>query len=115
MELELKRIIVFTDDVPGLGLFYGNVLGLPVIGREKGWIEFGGGACSIALHKGKAMVGKRAPKLVFQVKDVAAARTMLIKRGFAALGPVKSGTNFDMCDGKDPDGNAIQLSSRRSR
>ena len=34
-----------------------------------------------------------------------------IRRG-AKMGPVVSATSFDMCNGKDPDGNPFQISSR---
>jgi hypothetical protein len=29
------------------------------------------------------------------------------------MGKVKSGRDVDLCDGKDPDGNPFQISSRR--
>ena len=112
MKLDLKRIVVFTADVPGLARFYQDVIGLAVVGREDGWIEFDAGGCRLALHHGKPVVGQRPPKLVFFAADVAAAKAMLQRRGASVLGPVKSTSTFDMCDGKDPDGNPFQISSR---
>ena len=112
MKLDLKRIVVFTADVPGLARFYQDVIGLAVLGREEGWVEFEAGACRLALHHGRPVVGQRPPKLVFFASDVAAAKAMLQRRGAAVLGPVKSTSAFDMCDGKDPDGNPFQISSR---
>jgi hypothetical protein len=50
--------------------------------------------------------------LVFYAADVAAARAVLVKRGAVAMGKVISADRFDMCDGKDPDGNPFQISSR---
>ena len=50
------------------------------------------------------------PKIVFYAKDVAALRETLVARG-ASFGKVREG-EFFLCDGKDPDGNPIQLSSR---
>jgi catechol 2,3-dioxygenase-like lactoylglutathione lyase family enzyme len=112
MDLKFKRVILFSSDPERLSAFYRDVLGLAEVGREKGWIEFDAGGCAIALHKGRSVAGTRPPKLVFHARDVSAARARLIKRGFARLGPVKSAPSFQMCDGRDPDGNPIQISSR---
>ncbi|MBX3594335.1 VOC family protein [Sphingomonas sp.] len=113
VELNLKRIILFSADVPRLARFYQDVIGLSVIGREDGWIEFDAGGSNIAIHAGPSKIGSRAPKLVFHSSDVATTRANLINRGFGGLGPIVSTATFDMCDGKDIDGNAIQISSRR--
>ncbi len=113
MQLDLSRVIIFTADMQGMTGFYHDVIGLEIVGREEGWVEFAAGACKIALHKGKSAIGKRPPKLVFYAADVAAARAALVRRGMKGLGPVKSAAKFDMCDGRDPDGNPIQISSRK--
>jgi hypothetical protein len=47
---------------------------------------------------------------VFHAKDVAALREKLVARG-GRFGKVHEGM-FCLCDGKDPDGNPIQLSNR---
>src|SRR5689334_780002 len=99
MDLALKRIILFSSDVPRLAAFYRDVIGLPVIGTEEGWVELDGGACAIAIHAGRSKVGNKPPKLVFHAMDVGTARANLILRGFKDLGPVKSTAKFDMCDG----------------
>ena len=115
MKLDLSRIILFTADVPRLADFYRDVIGLEVVGEEAGWVELAAGPCTIALHAGKARPGARPPKLVFHAADVAAAKAALVKRGAEDLGPVKSARSFDMCDGRDPDGNPFQISSRPRR
>ena len=112
MQLDLRRLIVFTADVDKLGAFYRDVIGLKIAGQETGWIDFAAGACNLALHAGKPAPGKWPPKLVFYAADVSAARAQLVKRG-ADMGPVKSAKTFDMCDGRDPDGNPFQISSRK--
>jgi len=112
MKLTLKRIVIFTENIPALDHFYQDVIGLAVLGREKGWVEFDAGACRLALHHGKPVIGRRPPKLVFFAADVAAARAMLMKRGAAPMSEIQSTAAFDMCDGKDPDGNPFQISSR---
>jgi hypothetical protein len=48
---------------------------------------------------------------VFFADDVAALRETLVSRG-AKFGKVRSGEVLCLCDGKDPDGNPIQLSNR---
>ncbi len=110
--MELSRIILFTADMARLTAFYRDVIGLRIVSEEAGWVELAAGACTIALHKGNPKPGSRPPKLVFHAEDVAAARAALVARGAADIGPVKSSPAFAMCDGRDPDGNPFQLSSR---
>ncbi len=112
MKLEMRRVILFTTNMPAMTSFYRDIIGLEALNTEDGWIEFSAGACNIALHRGKSSVGARPPKLVFFAADVASARAALLKRGLAAMGRVNSTSRFDLCDGKDPDGNAFQISSR---
>jgi catechol 2,3-dioxygenase-like lactoylglutathione lyase family enzyme len=112
MQLEIRRVIIFTADMPAMARFYREVIGLKPVTDEANWKEFGAGACNVALHRGKSAVGNRPPKLSFYAADVAAARTALIKRG-AAMGKLNSARAVDFCDGKDPDGNPFQISSRR--
>jgi predicted enzyme related to lactoylglutathione lyase len=90
--------------------FYGEVLGLKLVTTEKGWREFAAGEARIALHSGPASPGRKGPKIVFYAKDVTAARETLVARG-AKFGKVRQG-EVCLCDGKDPDGNPIQLSNR---
>jgi catechol 2,3-dioxygenase-like lactoylglutathione lyase family enzyme len=111
MTLSMRRIILFTANMPGMTAFYGDVLGLPLVKDEPGWKEFDASGCIIALHNGTSEVGRRAPKIGFWSADVAAARESLIARG-AKLGKVMSGGGLTRCEGKDPDGNPFQLSSR---
>jgi len=112
MPLELRRVILFTSNLAAMTVFYRDVIGLEVAGREDGWVDFAAGGCGLALHAGPSKVGNRPPKIVFHAADVAAARAALITRGLTHAGPVKSSTRFDLCDCKDPDGNPFQLSSR---
>jgi len=95
-----------------MSAFYGQVLGLALLGSEERWRDYDAGACRMALHNGTSTLGRRPPKLVFFAKDVGAARAALVRRGVKTLGQVKSTGTFEMCDGKDPDGNAFQISSR---
>ena len=76
-------------------------------------VDFGAGACGLALHAGKSAIGSRPPKIVFYAADVSAVLAALVKRGLTNAGKVNSADRFDMCDCKDPDGNTFQISSRR--
>jgi catechol 2,3-dioxygenase-like lactoylglutathione lyase family enzyme len=109
--MKIRRIIIFTSQMPTMAAFYRDVLGLRQQADEPGWKEFDAGAIAIALHNGTSEVGRRPPKMVFYAADVAATREALIRRG-AKMGKVKSGAGLDLCEGKDPDGNPFQISTR---
>jgi catechol 2,3-dioxygenase-like lactoylglutathione lyase family enzyme len=113
MQLEMRRVILFTPNIDAMAGFYRDVIGLELVGNEDGWRDFKAGSCHIALHRGNSSIGSRPPKLVFYASDVAAARAELVKRGAKGMGKVLSTVNFDMCNGKDPDGNPFQISSRK--
>jgi catechol 2,3-dioxygenase-like lactoylglutathione lyase family enzyme len=109
--MKLARVILFTAQMDAMSKFYGEVLGLSQISNEKGWREFAAGGARIALHSGSSSPGRKGPKLVFYAKDVDALRKTLVARG-ARFGKVRQGSALCLCDGKDPDGNPIQLSNR---
>jgi catechol 2,3-dioxygenase-like lactoylglutathione lyase family enzyme len=108
--MKMARVILFTGQMDAMTRFYGEVLGLKQVTAEKGWREFAAGGARIALHSGPASPGRKGPKIVFYAKDVAAMRAALVARG-AKFGKIHEG-DFCLCDGKDPDGNPVQLSSR---
>jgi catechol 2,3-dioxygenase-like lactoylglutathione lyase family enzyme len=109
--MKFARVILFTPNIDAMSNFYAEVLGLPRVTNEKGWREFAAGGALIALHSGPSSPGRKGPKIVFYAKDVAALREKLVARG-ARFGKVRQGEVFCLCDGKDPDGNPIQLSDR---
>ena len=109
--MKMVRVILFTAQMDAMSRFYGHTLGLKLISEEKGWREFDAGGASIALHSGPSSPGRKGPKIVFYAGDVAALRKALVSRG-AKFGKIRQGEIFCLCDGKDPDGNPVQLSSR---
>lgn len=109
--MKMARVILFTGQMDAMSTFYGEVLGLRQVTNEQGWREFDAGGARIALHSGPSSPGRKGPKIVFHATDVAALRETLVTRG-ARFGKVRQGEIFCLCDGKDPDGNPIQLSSR---
>ncbi len=109
--MKLARVILFTAQMDAMSEFYGKVLVLKQVTSEPGWREFAAGGARIAVHSGPSSPGRKGPKIVFHAKDVAALRAKLVGRG-ASLGKVRDGDEMCLCDGKDPDGNPIQLSNR---
>ncbi len=107
--MKMARLILFTGQIDAMSKYYGEALGLKQLTDEKGWKEFAAGGVRLALHSGPSSPGRKGPKIVFQAKDVAAMRETLVTRG-ASFGKVRQGEMFCLCDGKDPDGNPIQLS-----
>jgi catechol 2,3-dioxygenase-like lactoylglutathione lyase family enzyme len=111
MTLSMRRIVLFTKNMPEMVAFYSDILGFVLIKDEPGWKELDAKGCVIALHNGSSQVGRRPPKIGFWTGDVAAAREELIGRG-ARLGQVMSRSGLTRCEGKDPDGNPFSISDR---
>jgi predicted enzyme related to lactoylglutathione lyase len=109
--MKMARVILFTGRMDAMSKFYGEVLGLKQVTEEKDWKEFAAGGARIALHSGPSSPGRKGPKIVFHAKDVASMREKLVAHG-AKFAEVRQGETFCLCDGKDPDGNPIQLSDR---
>jgi predicted enzyme related to lactoylglutathione lyase len=109
--MKMARLILFTAQMEAMSNFYGKVLGLKQVTEEPGWREFAAGGATIGLHSGPASPGRKGPKIVFHAEDVGAMRAALVARG-AKFGKVRQGDVYTLCDGKDPDGNPIQLSNR---
>ena len=65
MTLSMRRIVLFTKDMPEMVKFYRDVLGLKLKKNEKGWKEFDANGCVIALHNGTSQVGGGRPRSAF--------------------------------------------------
>jgi catechol 2,3-dioxygenase-like lactoylglutathione lyase family enzyme len=114
MGLEVRRMIIFAKDMAAMAAFYGDKLGLPVAGGDvaSGFVDFDAGALRLALHNGgTGETARKATKIVFYAPDVAAARAELVGRG-VKLGKVKLANDLQLCDGKDPEGHAFEISNR---
>ncbi len=111
----LNRIILFVKDVPRCAAFYKDVLGLESSGyADAKWITFSAGGCLLSLHQGAAASTSRKPKytqIVFEVADVSAARDQLLSRN-VQMDKIIDGDGFAFCNGRDPEGNWFQISSR---
>ncbi len=110
MTLSMRRIVLFTKDMPGMIAFYRDVLDLSLLKDEPGRKELDANGCVIALHNGSSHVGKRPPEIGFWSSDVASAREALTARG-AKLSKIVSGRALTRCEGKKPDGNPFSISN----
>jgi hypothetical protein len=107
--------MLFVQDVAGVAGFYRDKLGLHPLGEiTPEWVEMKTGSCTIALHRVAKPLrerGKPSAKIVFGVKDVQAAKSLLESRG-VNMGKINSFSDIQICDGEDPEGNLFQISSR---
>src|SRR5688572_18107228 len=111
VQLAIRRVILFVDDMKAMTDFYEKKLGLTVVGREDGWVDFDAGAIRLALHAGVSNPGRT--KICFYAADVSKARHELIERGIRMSADPGPGDGLKLCDGKDPEGNSFQLSNRK--
>jgi predicted enzyme related to lactoylglutathione lyase len=114
--MQLQRVIVFAKDIKTLAAFYRDVLQLePKITPDdpRTWLEFHAGSSSIALHNGGTQKTGRTPKIVFFVSNesIAETRAALNDRG-ANFGRLTQVGDMRFCNGTDPEGNELSLSSR---
>lgn len=112
--IPIGRIIVFSRDVPSLAKWYARVFGMKVLeaSPDGSWADLGSGGCRLGLHGGGCRRTRDCGhKFVFTVKDVARTRAAVVRRG-ASFGPVRTFGPLHLCDGRDPEGNILQLSNR---
>ena len=110
MQIAIKRIILFVEDMAGVTEFYEKKLGLKVALRTADFVDFEAGGCHLALHKGTSQPGRT--KVCFYAADVSKARAELVARGVAMGKDPGPSEGIKLCDGKHPEGNIFQLSSR---
>ena len=119
---ELMEVILYVQDMGAQVSFYRDLLGLKVKeppGQDDWadvhWVEMETGACTLALHAGgQRRLGDDAPKIVFHVADVPAARQALLRRG-VPMGEIRSpAPGVQVADGADPEGNRFSIESRGS-
>ncbi len=114
---EIMEIILYVEDMNGQVSFYRDKLGFnvktPLESNDYSnefWVELDTGSCSLALHAGgKRRFGADAPKFVFRVGDILAARQKLIDQE-VEMGEIRSAApGVWVCDGVDPEGNKFSL------
>jgi catechol 2,3-dioxygenase-like lactoylglutathione lyase family enzyme len=111
MTLQIRRIMLFAKDMTAMTRFYEEQVGLPVLERADGFVDFDAGACRLGLHRTTEPRPGRT-KICFYVEDVSAARAELVARGVPMGKDPGPGSGLKLCDAKDPEGNIIQISNR---
>ena len=116
----LCEIILYVKDMESQVEFYRDLLQLSVeypsgcdSYRDEYWVVFDTGDCKLALHGGgEGNMGKDAPKFVFNVDDLKAARERLSLQG-VSVGEIRSpAPGVEVVDGEDPEGNVFSLEHR---
>ena len=118
----IARVILYVKNIPKVADFYQRIFGMTrVEGKSDGWqvLVSPDGGCPIMLFK--ASVAQRsgaAMKLVFSVADVQSFKRAAEKKG-AKFGPIHqtehNGKPYEFANAKDPNGNSISISSRRTK
>lgn len=115
----LGTIMVYARDMQRSAAFYGTHFGLQTTGEVvEGLIELKApdGGASILIHQAAKSVklGQAGVKLCFHVHDVEAFKANALVRGLA-FGPTHQANGYAFANVKDPDGNAVSISSRAFR
>jgi predicted enzyme related to lactoylglutathione lyase len=87
--VSISQMILFVGDMAGAVRFYRDVLGLTVsypqgiadYSKEM-WVEFDGGACSLALHGGSQEKPGAEHQIVFHVENLEETRSAILEAGF---------------------------------
>jgi predicted enzyme related to lactoylglutathione lyase len=116
---ELIELILYVENMSGQVSFYRDKFGFEIKNPQgladysnEFWVELDTGNCSLALHAGgKRRFGEDAPKFVFRVGDILAARQLLLDRE-VEMGEIRSAApGIWVCDGADPEGNKFSIES----
>ena len=115
---ELMEVILYVDDMERAVSFYRGQLGLAIAYphldnyRDEYWVVFDTGYCKLCLHAGGTdMQGPSAPKVVFHVDDIHAARATLLARDVVLSDVRTPSIGIHVCDGVDPTGNRFSIES----
>ena len=87
--VSISQMILFVGDMAGAVHFYRDVLGLTVSYPQgltdysnEMWVEFDGGACSLALHGGSQEKPGSEHQIVFHVGNLEETRSAILEAGF---------------------------------
>ncbi|UCD41069.1 MAG: hypothetical protein JSV69_10825 [Chloroflexota bacterium] len=116
---EIMEVILYVEDMNRQVSFYRDKFGFEIRNpaglddySNEFWVELDTGGCSLALHAGgKRRFGADAPKFVFRVDDILAARQLLLDQE-VEMGEIRSAApGIWVCDGVDPEGNKFSIES----
>jgi lactoylglutathione lyase len=110
----VERVILYVRDTERSARWYAQVLGLPLRGKEPGWVEFETKGVALCLHGGRQ--GGRRPELnavSFKVDDFDAAyRALQIQEVEDLTEPFSPAPGYRCASFLDPDGNVIGIEGR---
>lgn len=117
---ELTEVVLFVQDMNLEVAFYRDALGLTVKEPEgiKDYRDFytvslHTGPCTLILSSGGTRrQGEDAPRIVFRVADVQAARFELLEKGVLMEEITTPDAGRQECEGRDPEGNKFAIESR---
>lgn len=124
MNLSLSTIILFVHQIDQQKKFYRDVFQLEVVEEYATWVLLKTPSCYLGLHQIPEEYLGDDPneqvdnnvKLVFDVLDLPLQQfhDQLIQQG-VRMQSITTFDNypFDLCDGKDPEGNVFQLRQRK--
>ena len=115
----LKGVILSVENMKSQVFLYKGKMGLAIDYPEdisnlenETWVVFRKGECSLALHSGgRHRIGEDAPKIVFDVEDLAKIRKELIRRGVTLDEVWSPAPGTLVSDGVDPEGNHFSIES----
>jgi len=115
----LKGVILSVENMKSQVFLYKGKMGLAIDYPEdtsnlenETWVVFRTGECSLALHSGgRHRIGEDAPKIVFDVEDLAKIRKKLIRRGVTLDEVWSPAPGILVSDGVDPEGNHFSIES----
>jgi predicted enzyme related to lactoylglutathione lyase len=112
------EVILYVSDMDRSVRFYKDVLGITPLAplresySDEFWVVLNTGACKLCLHGGaKQDRGGDAPKIVFHVDDIHAARDALLTKGLSVDPIFSPAESVLVCNSADPDGNRFSLES----
>jgi len=111
----MHRVIIFCARPAVLSAFYVEAFGFSILSREKTFFDIGhhkSASSRIGFHQGKKNA-TGAIKLCFYSDDVNADRERLVHLGVKMGKIVSPSESLSFCDGRDPEGNAFQISNRK--
>ena len=116
----LIEIIMYVAEMDAQVRFYRDVFGLKVTYptgldsyADEFWVTLDAGGIVLALHGGgQGRLGADAPKIVFGVADIHAARADLLAKGVNIDEVRSAAPSVWVCDGRDPEGNPFSIESR---
>lgn len=113
--MRIRSVMLFVKDIEKVATFYEGHFGLVRIGEpEDGYLELDAGGVRLALHAARWSDGDNSEspaKIVFECEDVHHAVSEYRKNGLE-FSKVFEWKNFAFADTKDPENNAVQISSR---